>query len=133
MMTAHTIHRGVIAAAVLITLAAAPGVRGAQAGKIDVTGTWVFEVQTNAGGGTPTVTFKQDGETLTGHYSSTNLGEADLTGAVRGTDIGFTFTADVQGTAVAVAYKGTIESNTAMKGTISIAGLGDGTFTATRK
>ena len=47
--------------------------------KNDITGTWVFEVQTDAGTGTPTVTFKQDGEKLTGHYTGT-FGEADLTG-----------------------------------------------------
>ena len=30
--------------------------------KLNITGKWVFDVQTDAGGGTPTVTFKQDGE-----------------------------------------------------------------------
>jgi hypothetical protein len=132
-MNAQTIRGSAIAAAVLITLAGAPGVGAGQAGKIDVSGTWVFEVQTDAGGGTPAVTLEQDGERLTGHYSSTNLGEADLAGTVRGTDIGFTFTAVVQGTALAVSYRGTIESNTAMKGSVSIAGVGSGTFTAKRK
>jgi hypothetical protein len=132
-MNAQTIRGSMIAAAVFITLAAAPGAGGGQAGKIDVSGTWVFEVQTDAGGGAPIVTLKQDGEKLNGHYSSTNLGEADLTGTVKGTDIGFTFTANVQGTAVAVSYRGTIESNTAMKGSVSIAGVGSGTFSAKRK
>ena len=36
---------------------------------IDVTGKWTFEVTTSAGSGMPTVTFKQSGDTLTGHYS----------------------------------------------------------------
>jgi hypothetical protein len=56
----------------------------AQSSKIDITGKWTFTVQTDAGSGTPTVTLKQDGEKLTGHYSSQNLGEADLTGTVKG-------------------------------------------------
>ena len=41
----------------------------AQAGKINLTGAWTFTVNTSAGSGTPTITLKQDGETLTGHYS----------------------------------------------------------------
>ena len=101
--------------------------------RIDVTGTWSFQVATSAGSGTPTVTFKQAGETLAGHYSSSNLGEADLTGTVRGRDIAFKFIGTVQGMSVDVAYTGTIESNDAMKGTLDIGGLAQGTFTAKRQ
>jgi hypothetical protein len=101
--------------------------------KADVTGTWVFTVETSAGAGTPTVTFKQDGEKLTGHYSSMTLGEADLTGSVKGRDIAFSFTANVLDMQIPVSYSGTIESKDAMKGKIVITGLGDGTFTAKRQ
>jgi hypothetical protein len=101
--------------------------------RIDVTGKWIFQVTTSAGAGTPTVTFKQSGETLTGRYSSTNLGEADLNGTVKGRDIAFKFVGTVQGMSVDVAYTGTIESNDAMKGTLDIAGLAQGTFTAKRQ
>ena len=45
----------------------------------DVTGTWDFSVDLDAGSGNPTFTFKQSGEKLTGHYSGA-LGEADLAG-----------------------------------------------------
>jgi hypothetical protein len=48
-------------------------------GPLTISGTWTFDVVTDAGTGTPTVTLKQDGEKLTGHYSSQTLGEADLT------------------------------------------------------
>ena len=34
--------------------------------KVDVTGTWLFQVETSGGSGSPTFTFKQEGETLTG-------------------------------------------------------------------
>ena len=101
--------------------------------KTDITGTWIFDVITDAGPGTPTVTFKQDGEKLTGHYSSQTLGEADLTGTVKGSDVAFGFTADLQGNAVPVTYKATIESPTSMKGTIDIGGLASGTFTGKKK
>jgi hypothetical protein len=101
--------------------------------KTDISGQWTFEVVTDAGTGTPTVTFKQDGEKLTGHYSSQTLGEADLTGTVKGTDVTFNFMADLQGNAVPVTYKATIESPTSMKGTIDIGGLAGGTFTGKKK
>ena len=46
--------------------------------KVDVSGKWLFNVTTDAGTGTPTVTLKQTGDSLSGHYSSQTLGEADL-------------------------------------------------------
>lgn len=101
--------------------------------KIDVSGGWAFSVQTDAGPGEATATFKQDGEKLTGHYSGQTLGEAELTGTVKGNAVEFSFNASVQGASIPVAYKGTVETATTMKGTIAITGLGNGTFTATRK
>jgi hypothetical protein len=97
----------------------------------DVTGVWVFTVATDQGSGTPTLTFKQDGEKLTGKYEG-QLGNADLTGTVKGNAITFTFTVDVQGQQAPVTYKGTVEKNT-MKGSLDIAGMVNGTFTATKK
>ena len=107
-----------------------PAHLGAQAA--DVTGDWVFNVQTDQGGGTPTITFKQDGEKLTGHYAGT-FGEADLTGTIKGKDITFSFSADVQGFALTSTYKGTVDTATTMKGTLEISQVGAGTFTATKK
>jgi hypothetical protein len=97
----------------------------------NVTGEWAFNVTTDQGGGTPTITFKQDGEKLTGKYAG-QLGTADLTGSVKGDAITFTFTIDVQGQQAPVTYKGTVEKTT-MKGTLDIGGMVNGTFTATKK
>ena len=97
----------------------------------NVTGEWAFTVQTDQGGGTPTITFKQDGEKLTGKYNG-QLGSADLTGTVKGSAIHFTFTIDAQGQQAPVTYDGTVEKDT-MKGKLDIGGMVNGTFTATRK
>jgi hypothetical protein len=97
----------------------------------NVTGEWLFNVTTDQGGGTPTITFKQDGEKLTGKYAG-QLGAADLTGTVKGNAIHFTFTIDAQGQAAPVTYDGTVEKNT-MKGKLDIGGMVTGTFTATKK
>ena len=108
---------------------AAPASLLAQA--VNVTGEWAFNVQTDQGGGTPTLTFKQDGEKLTGKYAG-QLGSADLTGTVKGNAIHFTFTLDVQGQQAPVTYDGTIDKNT-MKGKMDIGGMVNGTFTGTKK
>jgi hypothetical protein len=104
----------------------------AQAAKVDLTGKWVFNVTTDAGTGTPTMTMKQDGEKLTGHYSG-QLGESDFTGTVKANEFSFAFAVDAQGMKLDITYTGTVESKDALKGTVSIAGLGDGTFTAKRQ
>ena len=106
-----------------------PAHLGAQA--TNVTGEWAFNVTTDQGGGTPAITFKQDGEKLTGKYVG-QLGSADLTGTVKGTAIHFTFTIDAGGQAAPVTYDGTVEKNT-MKGKLDIGGMVNGTFTATKK
>ena len=116
---------GLLAAAALLASAhlAAQGT--------NVTGEWLFNVTTDQGGGTPTITFKQEGEKLTGKYVG-QLGNADLTGTVKGTAIHFTFTIDAQGQQAPVTYDGTVEKNT-MKGKLDIGGMINGTFTATKK
>ena len=121
-------RRGTVAAA--STTAPAQGEK--QTEKVDVTGAWAFTIDTGNGTGTPSVTFKQDGEKLTGHYSSQVLGERDFTGTVKGNAITFTIDADVQGTAVKVVYSGTVEKDT-MKGKVVLGDLGEGTFTGKRK
>ena len=97
----------------------------------NITGEWAFNVTTDQGAGTPTITFKQDGEKLTGKYVG-QLGAADLTGTVKGNAIHFAFTLDVQGQQAPVTYDGTVEKNT-MQGKLDIGGMVTGTFTATKK
>ena len=103
----------------------------AQDENVDVTGTWRFQVETAAGSGSPTLTFKQDGEKLTGRYKGL-FGEADVSGTVKGKDITFSFKADAQGTEVAITYAGTVDKDT-IKGKVTLGDLGEGTFTAKRQ
>ena len=105
----------------ILALVAALVMPATAQGGVNVTGKWVFDVQTSGGSGQPTVTFKQEGEKLTGHYSSQTLGEADFTGTVKGTAIQFTFNAEAQGQQIDVAYSGTVDGNS-MKGTVNMAG-----------
>lgn len=122
---------GMLATAIVIALA---GAVEASAQTANVAGAWTFTVTTGeAGTTTPSVTLEQDGETLTGHYSSENLGEANLSGSVSGSEITFTFSADAGGQLVDVTYTGTIDEDGEISGTMDIAGgLVTGTFTAVR-
>ena len=120
-----------IQSAAIVAIAALLVSAGLNAQGTNVTGEWLFNVTTDQGGGTPTITFKQDGEKLTGKYVG-QLGSADLTGTVKGNAIQFTFTIDAQGQQAPVTYDGTVEKNT-MKGKLDIGGMINGTFTATKK
>lgn len=114
--------------AVVVALAVSAAAQG-----VNVTGTWAFDVQTGGGAGQPTVTFKQEGEKLTGHYSSQTLGEADFTGTVKGTAIQFSFNASAQGQQIDVTYAGTVDGSS-MKGTVNMAGGQlTGTFTGKKQ
>lgn len=96
--------------------------------KIDLTGTWLLAVETDAGSGTPTFTLKQDAEgNLTGTYQG-QLGETELKGTVKGT--GFHIEFSVQDNPV--KYDGKIENET-MSGKVAIGTLATGTFTGKRK
>jgi hypothetical protein len=98
--------------------------------KLDVTGAWSVTVETEAGSGNPSFTFKQEGEKLTGRYKGM-LGEFDLTGTVKGDKIEFSIkvTGQVEGV---VNYTGTTDGKT-MKGKVSLASLGEGTFTGKKQ
>jgi hypothetical protein len=109
-----------------------PAAAPAQADKVDVTGVWALQIDLGGTTGTPTVTFKQDGEKLTGTYSSQVLGEQTLTGTVKGNKIDFGFMASFEGNAVKVTYTGTVEKDT-MKGEVSFGDMGGGTFTGKKK
>jgi hypothetical protein len=98
----------------------------------DVAGAWALTVETGQGTGTPSVTFKQDGEKLTGAYSSQVFGEQKVTGTIKGNAITFSFTGSVEGNSMTVTYAGTVEKDT-MKGKVTLGDLGEGTFTGKKK
>lgn len=98
----------------------------------DISGTWSFTVETQAGTGNPVFVFEQQGEKLTGTYTGL-LGKAQLNGTVKGDKIQFEFTASYEGQSIRCRYSGTIESPTRMKGTVEFAELGTGTWTAEKK
>ncbi len=121
---------GILATAITIALT---GAVEASAQTMNLTGAWTFTVDSDAGITYPAVTLEQDGETLTGHYSSENLGENDLTGTVTESEITIQFSADLGGMVFDVIYTGTIDEDGMITGTLDIGpGFGGGSFTAVR-
>jgi hypothetical protein len=127
-MTLRTVRAALLALAFAVpALAQAPADK-----KVDLTGKWAFAVVTDNGTGTPTVTIKQMGDSITGHYSSQTLGEQDFKGSVKGNQFTFTMSVSMQGQALTLTYTGAIESKDSIKGTVDFGGFGGGTFTGKR-
>ena len=108
------------------------GAKADASAKVDLTGSWTLAVDFGSISATPSVVFKQDGETLTGEYTSQQYGSYPLKGTVKGNQLQFTFTMTIEGNAIDVAYSGTADKDN-IKGSVNYGGIGDGTFTGTRK
>jgi hypothetical protein len=121
----------VIFAAMLVALfvMVVPTASAADAAK--VAGEWNLTVESPNGTGTPTVTFKQDGETLTGTYKG-RFGESPLKGTVKGNEIKFSITISPQGQDLVIEYTGTVDGDT-MKGKAKFGEMGEGNFTGKKK
>jgi hypothetical protein len=97
----------------------------------DVTGTWIMAVETGAGSGSPTFILVQKGEALTGSYKG-QLGEAQVTGTVKGEEVTIEYKVEGQGGTLAVKYSGKTDGKT-MSGKVSLGQLGEGTFTGKKQ
>jgi hypothetical protein len=95
----------------------------------DLTGTWSANVVLDAGNGTATFVLKQMGDTLSGTYSGV-LGEAKVTGMVKGDQVEWSFQSDQAGK---IVYTGTLDGTSKIKGSCEYGALGKGTFTAEKK
>ena len=105
---------------------AAPGTAS-----VDLTGTWAFQVITEAGTRTPTAALKQEGERLTGRYKS-QLGESAVAGKVTGSNFSFEVTLPIQGTPTTLVFAGTAGGG-GLSGRVSMDGNEVGTFTAKKQ
>ncbi|NNF14431.1 MAG: hypothetical protein HKN72_14480 [Gemmatimonadetes bacterium] len=132
MIDSVTVRGGALAILVLVMIAVLPsGIAGQDA---DVAGAWTLEVETDQGVTTPSWVLEQDGTTLTGRYSSEALGQNPIRGTVDGSTIVIRFSADLQGQAIPVEYRGTLGDDGVIRGSIDIAGgMMQGSFTATRR
>jgi len=96
----------------------------------DVTGVWQMTVELSVGTFNPIFTLVQKGEEITGDYKG-QLGEAPISGTIKGNEIAVSFKVSVEGQELKVDYIGTVEGDT-MKGKAAYGELGEGTFTGDR-
>ncbi|HEY8537242.1 MAG TPA: hypothetical protein VIL28_00145 [Steroidobacteraceae bacterium] len=93
----------------------------------NIAGTWTMAVEMSMGSGNPTFVLNQNGNEVTGTYKG-QLGEAPVTGTVKGNQVELKYTLNAQGMELTVTYSGTVDGDT-MKGKVSYGDMGEGTFT----
>ena len=97
----------------------------------DISGTWKVEADVANAHVNRTCILKQAANKLTGTCKG-QTNEVTLTGKINGKDFTWTYTTDYQGQKLTLEYKGTLETDTAMKGSIAAEGA-TGTFTAKKE
>ena len=112
------------AAAVFLTTSAI-------AADANVAGEWDLIVESPAGTGTPHFSLKQEGANVSGTYKGA-LGEAPVTGTVKGNAVTIKFHVEAQGMEMEVSYVGTVDG-AAMSGTVTLGDFGEGKFTGKKK
>jgi len=112
---------------------AAPAATTAAPAAASLTGDWLVSVELPNMTATPGITLKQDGEKLTGAYTSGQYGKFPIAGTVKGKDVLLNFSMAIEGNAMEVTYAATIQPDGSLKGTVNYAGMMDGTFTAKKK
>lgn len=98
-----------------------------------LTGDWITAVELPNMTANPGITLKQDGEKLTGEYTSAQYGKFPINGTVKGNDVTFWFAMSVEGTAMNVTYTGKIDADGSLKGSVNYGDMMSGTFSATKK
>ena len=110
----------------LLLLVARPAVA-----QTNITGDWDVTVNSPQGANTTLVTFKQEGEKVSGIFKS-QRGELPFDGGkVTGSDVVFTFTITTQGMQLPITLTGKVEGET-MAGKADFGGFAEGDWTAKR-
>ena len=96
--------------------------------KTNITGTWIFKVESSLGSGTPEMVLKQlTDTTFTGNYRG-QLGETNVLGNLKGNKIYISFTISEN----LIEYEGLLEGEI-IRGKVKLGTMGEGTFTGERK
>jgi hypothetical protein len=98
-----------------------------------VTGTWNLATNVAGNTGTPTCTFKQEAEKITGTCSGPNNTQSEVSGEVTDTKVTFRYNIEWEGNPLTLVYTGTLDTETTMKGAIDVQPMNvPGEFTATK-
>jgi hypothetical protein len=98
----------------------------------DLTGRWVLAVVTDNGTGYPVLELKQDGDKISGSYTSNAMGSRTIQGSVRGDSLFFALSASGMGEGVVLTYAAHIVTPDSLNGFVDFAGQGGANFTGRR-
>ncbi|HMN44606.1 MAG TPA: hypothetical protein PKE27_08545 [Povalibacter sp.] len=97
-----------------------------------MSGTWKITVESASAGTTKASwVLEQSDEEIAGVYEGL-FGTAPIAGTLKGDHVNLVVETEVQGVPVQVVYAATLMGNT-VKGSITVTGYGEGTFTGTRE
>lgn len=99
----------------------------------DLTGRWMLAVVTDNGTGYPVLEITQDGDKVSGTYTSNAMGSRTISGTVRGDTVAFTLSASAGGEGVVLTYTARIVTADSLSGTVDFAGMGGASFTGRRQ
>lgn len=99
----------------------------------DLTGRWTLAVVTDNGTGYPVLDLKQDGDKITGSYTSNAMGSRTIQGSVRGDTLSFALSASGMGEGVVLTYTAHIVTPDSLNGFVDFAGQGGANFTGRRE
>lgn len=120
--------------AIIATLALAVLAGTATAALVhDLTGRWRLAVVTDNGTGYPVLEIKQEGDRISGSYSSNAMGTRTIQGTVRGDTVSFVLSASGMGEGVVLTYTARIVTPDSLNGYVDFAGQGGAPFTGTRQ
>ena len=98
----------------------------------NVAGAWALTAETDLGTRIASVILEQNRTELTGHFSSSRHGEAEVRGSVNGNEVEFSLSLVVP-LLVDLTYTGTVQDDGTLSGQVSLGLLGGGTFTGNRR
>lgn len=97
----------------------------------DLSGTWSVAVDAQGQSVTSSLTVEQKGDSISGVLSS-ELGEAQVRGAVKGDTVNFVFGLDMGGQALDIAATALLIDADNMTGSMDVSGMGNMPFSARR-
>lgn len=99
----------------------------------DLTGRWQLAVVTDNGTGYPILELKQEGDMITGSYTSNAMGARTISGRVYGDTLSFTLSPSGAGEGMVLTYTARIVTPDSLNGYVDFAGQGGARFTGARQ
>lgn len=99
----------------------------------DLTGRWQLAVVTDNGTGYPVLELKQEGDKVSGSYTSNAMGVRSITGTVYGDTLSFVLSPSGAGEGMVLTYTARIVTPDSLDGYVDFAGQGGAKFSGARR